>query len=130
VAVRHFEALMDMLSGLDAAAMPEQSIAQRFARYAQEELCLPEEHRRRCSHVLPNGRVVQAWAYDRRYLPFFVQWLWTVYFPQHFPDYARYRAGRIGLPAPKPSKHLATQTQRFQITQQPLLWKQLPLGKS
>ena len=117
VALRHFEALMDMLGGLDASAMPERSIAQHFARYAKEELHLPEEHRCKYSHVLPNGRVVQAWAYDRRYLPLFVQWLWTVYFPQHFPDYARYRARRIGLSAPKARKRLPAHTPRFQIIQ-------------
>ncbi len=117
VAARHLEALLDGVSGLDASAMLEQSIAQRFARYAKEELHLPEEHRRRYSHVLPNGRVVQAWAYERRYLPLFVQWLWTVYFPQHFPDYARYRARRIGLPAPKVRKRLPAHTPRFQVIQ-------------
>jgi hypothetical protein len=127
VASRHLEALMDMLSGLDASAMPERSIAQRFARYAIENLHIPDEHRRKYSHVLPSGRVVQAWAYDRRYLPLFVQWLWTVYFPQHFPDYTRYRARyvarSIGLPASKPRERLPAQTQRLQVIQQPFAWE-------
>jgi len=122
VASRHMEALMDMLSGLDASAMPERSIAQRFARYATEELHIPDEHRRKYSHVLANGRVVWAWAYDRHYIPLFVQWLWTVYFPQHFPDYARYRARSIGLPAPKPRKRLPAHTPHFQVIQQPFAW--------
>ena len=118
---------MDILGELDASAMPEQSIAQRFARYATEVLHLPEEHRRRYSHVLPNGRIVQAWAYERRFLPLFVQWLWTVYFPQHFPDYARYRARylarSIGLSAPHDSKRPLAHSQRLRVIQQPLAWE-------
>ena len=117
VAARHLEALMDLLRGLDASAMPERSMAQHFARYAKEDLHLPEEHRRRYSHVLPTGRIVQAWAYDRWYLPLFVQWLWTVYFPQHFPYYARYRAKSTGLPAPKARTRLPAHTPHSQVIQ-------------
>jgi prophage antirepressor-like protein len=127
VALRHVEALLDAVSGLDASAMLEQSIAQRFARYAKEDLHIPEEHRRKYSHMLPTGRVVQAWAYERRYLPLFVHWLWTVYFPQHFPDYARYRARYIAryieLLAPKERERLPTHSQRFQVIQQPFAWE-------
>ena len=111
---------MDMLSGLDSSAMPEQSIAQRFARYTKEDLHMPDGHRRRYPHVLANGRVVQAWAYDRQYLPIFVQWLWGVYFPQHFPDYERYRARYIGLPTPKTRMYLASPKGRSQAIQPPL----------
>jgi len=123
VAAKHLPALMDMLSGLDGAAMSEHSIAQRFARYAKEDLHIPEEHRRRYPHVLANGRVVQAWAYDRQYLPIFVQWLWGVYFPQHFPDYERYRARYIGLPAPNSRRRLPSPMNRSQAVQAPLEWE-------
>ena len=123
VAAKHLPALVEMFDGLDASAMPEHSIAQRFARYAKEDLHIPDEHRRRYPHVLANGRVVQAWAYERQYLPIFVQWLWGVYFPQHFPGYERYRARYIGLPAPKARKHLASSKNRSQVVQAPLEWE-------
>jgi prophage antirepressor-like protein len=120
VAAKHLPALVEMFDGLDASAMPEHSIAQRFARYAKEDLHIPDEHRRRYPHALANGRVVQVWAYDRQYLPLFVQWLWDVYFPQHFPDYERYRARYIGLPAPTTRKYLASPKGRSQAIQPPL----------
>ena len=123
VALRHFTVLMDILNGLDVAALPEQSIAQHFARYAKEVLHISNEHRSRYTHVLANGRVVHAWAYDLRYLTTFEKWLWGLYFPQHFPAYERYRARRVGLPAPKPRQPLLAQTQRAQIIQQSFAWE-------
>jgi len=122
VALNHFLVLIDKFQHLDGFAMPEQSIAQCFARYAKEELHLPDEHRCRYTHVLPNGHVVQAWAYDLRYLTTFEKWLWGIYFPQRFPDYERYRARYTGLPAPKTRKQLSSPKNRSEIMQ-PLLWE-------
>lgn len=126
--VRYLPTLQDILarSLLDDLARVEQSIGQRFARYARAVLHLPETHRHPYRHVLPNGRIVHAWAYDLRYLVAFETWLWEVYFPEHFADYERYRARRLGLalPAPAPRKRLAGPAQhgtRPAVTQLPLL---------
>jgi hypothetical protein len=73
--------------------------------------------------MLANGRVVQAWAYDLRYLTTFEKWLWGVYFPQHVPAYERCRARRIGLPAPKSRQRLLAQTQGSQVIQQTFVWE-------
>jgi len=60
------------------------------------------------------GRIEQVWAYALHYVTTFDKWLWEVYFPQHFPDYERYRARYIGLPAPKTRKHLPSPMMYFQ----------------
>lgn len=126
--VRYLPTLQDILarSLLDDLARLEQSIGQRFARYAREVLHLPETHRHPYRHTLPNERIVHAWAYDLRYLVAFETWLWEVYFPEHFAEYERYRARRLGLalPAPAPRKQLAgpaTRATRPAVTQLPLL---------
>jgi hypothetical protein len=85
---------------LDNGSSLENSVGQHWSRYARTVLRIPDEARRKYNHVCPNGRTVQAWAYPIEYLPAFRRWLSEVYFPEHFPAYARYRAKRIGANLP------------------------------
>ena len=57
------------------------------------------------------------------YVTTFDKWLWEVYFPQHFPDYERYRARYIGLPAPKTRKHLPSPMNRAQAVHARFGWE-------
>src|SRR6266566_1668517 len=100
----NLEALFDC--SLDENAMIEISVGLRWARYAREVLDIPDQHRCKYPHVCQGGRIERVWAYALHYVTTFDKWLWEAYFPQHFPDYARYRARYIGLPAPKTRKQL------------------------
>jgi hypothetical protein len=104
---------------LDVLAMLEVSVGKHFAHYVKEELHMPEEHRCTYFHVLSNGRRVNAWAYAIHYTTTFEKWLWGIYSPQHFPEYERYRARYIRLPAQKTRKRLSGPMNRTQATQQP-----------
>lgn len=104
---------------LDENAMIEISVGLRWARYAREVLGIPDQHRCKYAHVCQGGRIEQVWAYALHYVTTFDKWLWEVYFPQHFPDYERYRVRYIGLPAPKTRKQLASPTNRTPAMQPP-----------
>ncbi len=69
------------------------------------------------------GRIEQVWTYALHYVTTFDKWLWEVYFPQHFPDYERYRARYIGLPAPKTRKHLPSPMNRAQAVHARFGWE-------
>jgi hypothetical protein len=92
---------------LDEHAMIEISVGLRWSKYAREVLGIPEQHRCRYAHVCQGERIEQVWAYALQYVTTLDTWLWEVYFPQHFPEYERYRARYIGLPMPKVCKQQA-----------------------
>jgi len=69
------------------------------------------------------GRIEQVWAYALHYVTTFDKWLWEVDFPQHFPDYERYRARYIGLPAPKTRKHLPSPMNSAQAVHARFRWE-------
>jgi prophage antirepressor-like protein len=109
---------------LDEHAMIEISVGLRWARYAREVLNIPDQHRCKYAHSMcQGGRIEQVWAYALHYVTTFDKWLWEVYFPQHFPDYERYRARYIGLPAPKTRKHLPSLMNRAQAVQARFEWE-------
>ncbi len=69
------------------------------------------------------GRIEQVWTYALHYVTTFDKWLWEVDFPQHLPDYERYRARYIGLPAPKTRKHLPSPMNRAQAVHARFGWE-------
>jgi len=85
---------------LDEQAMIEIPVGQRWSRYARETAHVPDHLRRTYPHVCLGGRIEQVWAYPIAYGNTFAKWLWEEYFPAQLPDYQRYRARHVALPAP------------------------------
>jgi len=77
---------------LDEHAMIELSVGLHGSRYAREVVGIADQHRCKYAHVCQGGRIEQVWAYALHSVTIFNKVLWEVYFPQHFPDYKRYRA--------------------------------------
>jgi len=94
----NLEALINL--AIDNEAILEISVGQGWSIYAREVIGIADHVRRTYDHCCPNGHVVQAWAYPIPYVNTFATWLWTVYFPQHFPAYQQYRKRRAALAAP------------------------------
>lgn len=112
--LHYWEGLLN--AKLDNQSYVEQSVGRCFSTYARTVLHIPEAERRTYRHQLPNGLIVDPWAYPLRYLPDFRQWLREVYFVEHFEAYARYHARRIGAPV----QRLAAPKKRIGAEQMPL----------
>ena len=99
-------------ASLDHEARIENSVGKTFSNYGRNVLLIPDSERRTYRHQLPNGRIVNAWAYPIGYLPDFRRWLYTVYFPVKYAAYRSARARRIGaahtLQGSAPRKLLTT----------------------
>lgn len=95
------QTLEQLTGNLDEDAKLEISVGRRWRQHAIENLHLSEFQMVQYSHVLANGRTVNAWAYSDIKSGDFYKWLWTVYFPENFPQYVEYRKGKLALPAPK-----------------------------
>jgi phage regulator Rha-like protein len=95
----NLEALLNQ--AIDNKAMLEISVGLLWSKYAREVLNIPDQLRHRYKHHGQGGRIVEAWAYPMLYANTFAKWLWSVYFPLHFPAYQQYRTKRIAQPAQK-----------------------------
>jgi|GEM_PF-2899498 len=108
---------------LDEHAMIEISVGMRWAKYARENLAVPDADRCKYPHFCQNGRIEQVWASALCHVTTFDQWLWGTYIPQHFPEYVQYRARRVGLPAPRDQLRLAQPSARTSALQLSLSWE-------
>ena len=95
----NLEALLNQ--AIDNKAMLEISVGLLWSKYARDVLNIPDQLRHKYKHHGQGGRVVEAWAYPMLYANTFAKWLWSVYFPLHFPAYQQYRTRRIARPAQK-----------------------------
>lgn len=116
---------------LDNKSEIEKSVGRCFSDYARHVLCIPDSERGTYRHQLPNGRMVDPWAYPLRYLPAFRSFLREVYFLEKFEAYARYRAKRIGTAVPQISARSKKRTSERVALPEPLCaisaTSQLPL---
>lgn len=115
----NLEALINR--SLDENAMIEISVGLCWSRYAREVLGIPDQHRCKYAHVCHGGRVEQVWAYELQHVTTFDKWLWEVYFPQHFPDYERYRAKYLATQV-APKKRLLHPKNQQNVAQQASLF--------
>ena len=116
----NLEALLNQ--AIDNKAMLEISVGQLWSKYAREVLNIPDQLRYKYKHHGQGGRVVEAWAYPMLYANTFAKWLWSVYFPLHFPAYQQYRTRRIAQPSRKQlrrekgHKHESTKSSLFRCS--------------